>query len=182
METNITICKYKHAVFTSYHLSVCLSISLFVCLSVCLFICSSITPSIFPPSIKPPIYLFLFPKNEEIVRAALVAITKFPLESHSIKLLPDSLLSHLNYEAEETISGSQFLSLALLLTRHNKCPMDLIVEYLLKNELGTIPRGVIYNATQKLSSVGLIDKSQRELQQFMRSYSSIEGGPSGKLM
>lgn len=111
-----------------------------------------------------------------------MAITKFPLESHNIKLLPDSLLSHLNYETEETISGSQFLSLALLLTRQKNCPMDLIVEYLLKNELSTIPRGVIYNATQKLSSAGIVNKSQQELQQFMRSCSSTEGGPPGKLM
>lgn len=161
--------------FTSYHLSVCLSICLSVCLSVSLFVHPSLHLSFLHPLNHP-----LFLKNEEIVRAALVAITKFPLESHSIKLLPDSLLSHLNYEAEVTISGSQFLSLALLLTRHNKCPMDLIVEYLLKHELGTIPRGVIYNAIQKLSSVGIVDKSQRELQQFMRSCSSIEGGPSGK--
>lgn len=111
-----------------------------------------------------------------------MAITKFPLESHNIKLLPDSLLSHLNYETEGTISGSQFLSLALLLTRHKNCPIDLIVEYLFKHELGTIPRGVIYNAMQKLSSVGIVDKSQQELQQFMRSCSSTEGGPPGKLM
>lgn len=116
------------------------------------------------------------------------AIVSFPLESLTRQILPETLLNLLpvkimegaNESPDIVLSNAELLLIFLTVTRPEEksdC-LKMLIKYLVEGEVEAIPRGTVYTAMQKINSSKVMEKTKKEIEQFLRSCSSIERAPT----
>lgn len=126
------------------------------------------------------------------VESALRTLTSFPMDSHTLNVLPEQLVSFLmdqlageERDKDSPLSSSQLFSLFLLLTKplqHASSCLDILVNYLVNKDIELLPRGTVFNALKKLpSSESNFEKIHTDLNYFLDTFNTHDGkAPASK--
>ena len=120
-----------------------------------------------------------------MLSSALIAITKFPVASHTYPDVLISLLPPVDESVDHMVlSTQQILLLILSVTKEKSIQQGAlagVVKYLLNEEIVNMPRGVVYSALQKLNT-SETEKNLQEIKMFLRSCLTINKGPPSNII